>query len=85
MAMRTITIEVHDGATTKAVNTVEIGINSHDGGISSRRGDGTWAQWSGNGQTPTFSDPAHLMRYLRNHFYPGQVIRMVRGSARNWS
>lgn len=37
-------------------------------GIFSRKPDGTWAQHTGTGQTPTFRTPAHFRRYLRDHY-----------------
>lgn len=58
--MRTVTLA--DGT--------EMATNEHDGGVFSRRKDGTWSQWAGNGQTPTFRDGLHFMRWVRRHFGP---------------
>lgn len=56
--MRTITL--NDGR--------EMGTNTNDGGVFCRRTDGTWGQWSGNSQTPTFTTARQFLAYLKKHW-----------------
>lgn len=77
--MRTIQVIIRDWNGTES--TREIGTNERDGGLFVRDSSGSWSQFAGNGQTPTFRNAAHMMQYLRTNHYttPGE-IRMVRGS-----
>jgi hypothetical protein len=42
--------------------------NQDGQGVFSRRTDGTWAQHTGTGQTPTFATPQQLSRYIHRHY-----------------
>lgn len=46
----------------------ELGTNEREGGIFCRTQEGTWAQWAGNSQTPTFRTAQQFLRYLRKHY-----------------
>lgn len=56
--MRTITL--NDGC--------EMGTNDRDGGVFSRRRDGTWQQWTGTEQTPVFRTSRHFKVWLTSHY-----------------
>lgn len=66
--MRKIWVQYTRGAYDHVGVVDEWATNDRDGGVFTRRADGTWQQHKGNGQTPVFSGPAHFRRYLRAHF-----------------
>ena len=59
-------------------NGQEFGTNTRDGGLFSRRTDGTWGQWKGNSQTPFFRDGRQFWAWLKRHYDFEKGTRLVR-------
>lgn len=70
--MKTITIQYRSSATNHAGQDIGGSIQEwgteRDGGVFSRKRDGSWQQHTGTAQTPTFRSPAQFRDYLRSHF-----------------
>lgn len=59
----------------------EWGCNAEGEGLFHRRPDGTWCQDTGTGQTPAFSNPQHLRKWLTGRYIEsGSGLRMVGSS-----